>query len=110
MYPIEKFRNQNQDGIAKLRDTKVEVETIIGIPKFIAEKNELCFAKQIPWEYLGSLTIEVPTWVRRMSINCVKNILDSLAYRSFKETPEGYMIPIRENTETIIKSYLLEEK
>jgi len=44
-----------------------------------------------------------------MSINCVKNMLESLVYRSFKETPEGYMIPIKENTEIIIKSYLLEE-
>ena len=36
-------------------------------------------------------------------------MLDSLVYRSFKETPEGNMILIKENMEIIIKSYLLEE-
>ena len=42
VYLIEQFRIQNKDGIAKLRlrDTKVEVETIIGILKFIVEKNK----------------------------------------------------------------------
>ena len=109
VYLIEQFRKQNKDGIAKLRDTKVEVETIIGILKFIAEKNRLCFTKQIPWENLGSLAVEVPTWARTMSINCEKNMLENLACRSLKEAPEGYMVPFKENTERIIKSYLIEE-
>ena len=44
VYLIGQFRKQNQDDIAKLRDTKVEVETNVGILKFIAKKTS--FASQ----------------------------------------------------------------